>query len=131
MGRNGMNSNWIKVAAALAIICGLFELYEVYGYAEDIRRGSTNVVRAAAIYVVPFLIVAGGIAIYFNRLVSGAGITMLGISVQHVMIDIAPRHWLPIALGAAGVILAMAVQKQRDFEELKTVETEHVTTLPG
>lgn len=126
-----MNANWIKIAAALAVICGLYELYEVFAYVEDIRRGPTNVVRGVAIYVLPFLIIAGGITIYFRRLVIGAGMAMLGISIQHVMIDITPRHWLPLALGVAGVVIAMAVQKQRDLEELKTVETEHVTVLPG
>jgi hypothetical protein len=126
-----MNSNLIKAAAALVVVCGLLELYEAIAFVEDVKRGSTNVVRGVAIFVVPLMIVLAGTAIYFQRLIVGAGVGLLGISVQHVMIDILPRHYLPVALGVAGVVMAMYVQNQRDADEMKNVETERVTTLPG
>jgi hypothetical protein len=124
-----MTTNLLRAAAALALVCGLLELYEAFSFIEDIKRGSTNPVRGVGILVVPFLIIAGGIGIYFDRLIVGAGTVLAALSIQHVMIDISPRHWLPVVLGAAAVVLAMYVQKQRDYEDMKNVETERVTTL--
>jgi hypothetical protein len=130
--RDDMNStNMLKLAAVLGAICGLVELYEAATFVEDIRRGSTNVVRGVFIFIMPLVIVAGAVGVYFERVVIGAGTMLVGIGIQHYLIDMAPRHFIPVAIGLAGIFLAMYVQSRRDAEELKDVPREHITVLPS
>jgi hypothetical protein len=115
-------SQILKLAAALGALCGLIELYEAITFVEDIKRGSTNVVRGVFIFILPLVIVAGAVGIFFRNIILGAGAIVVGLALQHYLIEIAGRHYLALALGLAAVFLAMSVQRRHDFEELKREE---------
>jgi hypothetical protein len=113
------DSQILKIAAALGVLCGLIELYEAITFVEDVRRGSTNVVRGVFIFILPVVIMAGAAGIYLGRIVPGAGAIVVALGLQHYLVEMAGRHYVAVALGLGAVFVSMYVQRRHDLEATK------------
>jgi hypothetical protein len=116
----------LTVAMACGIAAGLWELYQAITFVEDIRRGSTNVVRGVFIFVLPVLMIVAGIAIRYFDIVIGSGALMPLMGLQHYLIELQPRHFLALALALAATFAGMTVQRRHDREALRKEEQEAI-----
>ena len=104
-----MHLTFLRVAGALAIICGALELYQTIAGTARIQHGG-----GGAVYVVPFFIAAGGILLAIDRLLLGIGFVLVGLGIQHFMVEITPSHYVAVIAGIASILLGIHVLRSRD-----------------
>jgi hypothetical protein len=95
-----------NVAMALGVSSGLIEIFLAATTVAAVGRSANYV--GFMIYVVPLLIIAGGLAIrLYPDSALGTGVVLNGIAIQHVLVEIKPIHYLPIILAVLAVIIGL------------------------
>ena len=104
-----MHSNVMKIAGALAMACGLLELYLV-------ASGHGRIQHAAGglYYIVPLVMAGAGVAIMSGRLALGTGCLLISLGIQHHFVEMTPIYYPVFALGIAGLILGVVAMEQQD-----------------
>jgi hypothetical protein len=114
VGRDRMSRiNTLKnIAMALGVMSGLIEIYIAYTAAPEVTRSSDY--AGFMLLIIPLGIIAGALAIRFYRESHvGAGIVLMSIAIQHILLQIKPLYFLPIVLAGLAVAIGVYVDDAR------------------
>lgn len=98
-------------ATMLAVAGGLIELYLVA--TSGARTGHVNAVGAVMVFVMPMVMIAGGVLLGRGNEVLGAGLVLVSIGIQHFMVEITKPYILPFGLAVLAIVLSIYAEQTK------------------